>query len=142
MHNVKIVCPINQFKYFIHSNRFNTFIKNKGVMSYYKIDNFEQYFKHYNKSIREPRKFWGKIAEENFTWYQQWDKVVDFDMENADIKWFTEAKVNIVKNCIDRHLAKREKKQRLFLNRIIQTNLHCTSLTMNSMNVLEKWPMC
>jgi acetyl-CoA synthetase len=110
LHNVKIVCPINQFKYFIHSNRFNTFIKNKGVMSYYKIDNFEQYFKHYNKSIREPRKFWGKIAEENFTWYQQWDKVVDFDMENADIKWFTEAKVNIVKNCIDRHLAKRGEK--------------------------------
>jgi acetyl-CoA synthetase len=79
-------------------------------MSYYKIDNFEQYFKHYNKSIREPRKFWGKIAEENFTWYQQWDKVVDFDMDNADIKWFTEAKVNIVKNCIDRHLAKRGEK--------------------------------
>jgi acetyl-CoA synthetase len=79
-------------------------------MSYYKIDNFEQYFKHYNKSIREPRKFWGKIAEENFTWYQQWDKVVEFNMENADIKWFTEAKVNIVKNCIDRHLAKRGEK--------------------------------
>jgi acetyl-CoA synthetase len=79
-------------------------------MSYYKIDNFEQYFKHYNKSIREPRKFWGKIAEENFTWYQQWDKVVDFDMAEADIKWFTEAKVNIVKNCIDRHLAKRGEK--------------------------------
>ena len=76
-------------------------------MSYYKIDNLEQYFKHYNKSIREPRKFWGKIAEENFTWYQQWEKVVDFDMAEADIKWFTEAKVNIVKNCIDRHLAKR-----------------------------------
>jgi acetyl-CoA synthetase len=76
-------------------------------MSYYKIDNFEQYFKHYNKSIREPRKFWGKIAEENFTWYQQWDKVVDFNMDDADIKWFVEAKVNIVKNCIDRHLAKR-----------------------------------
>jgi acetyl-CoA synthetase len=34
-------------------------------MSYYKIDNLEQYFKHYNKSVREPRKFWGKIAEEN-----------------------------------------------------------------------------
>lgn len=76
-------------------------------MSYYKIDNLEQYFKHYNKSIREPRKFWGKIAEENFTWYQQWDKVIDFDMAEAEIKWFTEAKVNIVKNCIDRHLAKK-----------------------------------
>ena len=76
-------------------------------MSYYKIDNLEQYFKHYNKSIREPRKFWGKIAEENFTWYQQWDKVVEFNMADAEIKWFTEAKVNIVKNCIDRHLARR-----------------------------------
>ncbi len=128
MHNVKIVYPINQFKYFIHSNRFNTFIKNKGVMSYYKIDNFEQYFKHYNKSIREPRKFWGKIAEENFTWYQQWDKVVDFDMENADIKWFTEAKVNIVKNCIDRHLAKRGEKTAIIFepNNPDESALHIT----------------
>ena len=76
-------------------------------MSYYKIENLEQYFKHYNKSVREPRKFWGKIAEENFTWYQQWDRVVDFNMAEAEIKWFTEAKVNITKNCIDRHLNKR-----------------------------------
>jgi acetyl-CoA synthetase len=76
-------------------------------MSYYTIQNFEQYFKHYNKSVREPRKFWGKIAEENFTWYQQWDKVVEFDMAEAEIKWFTEAKVNMAKNCIDRHLNKR-----------------------------------
>lgn len=79
-------------------------------MSYYKIDSLEQYFKHYNKSIREPRKFWGKIAEENFTWYQQWDKVVDFDMAEADIKWFSGAKLNIVKNAIDRHLNKRGEK--------------------------------
>ncbi|MFV8369045.1 acetate--CoA ligase [Flavobacterium sp. LB2R40] len=76
-------------------------------MSYYKINNLEEYFKHYKKSIREPRKFWDKIASENFTWYQQWDKVVDFNMGDAEIKWFTNAKVNIVKNCIDRHLAKK-----------------------------------
>jgi acetyl-CoA synthetase len=79
-------------------------------MSYYKIQNLEQYFKLYNKSIREPRKFWGKIADENFTWYQRWDKVIDFNMAEADIKWFTNAKVNIVKNCIDRHLARRGNK--------------------------------
>ncbi|GGA73271.1 acetyl-coenzyme A synthetase [Flavobacterium palustre] len=79
-------------------------------MSYYKIDNLEQYFKHYNKSIREPRKFWGKIAEENFTWYQPWDKVVEFNMAEADVQWFSGAKVNIAKNCIDRHLNKRGEK--------------------------------
>ena len=76
-------------------------------MSYYKIDNLEQYFKHYNKSIREPRKFWGKVASENFTWYQEWEKVIEFDMAEAKIEWFVGAKVNIVKNCIDRHLARK-----------------------------------
>ncbi|HWR93866.1 MAG TPA: acetate--CoA ligase [Flavobacterium sp.] len=76
-------------------------------MSYYKINNLEQYFKHYKKSIREPRKFWGKIADENFSWYQKWDKVFEFNFQEAQFKWFLEAKVNITKNCIDRHLARR-----------------------------------
>jgi acetyl-CoA synthetase len=76
-------------------------------MSRYKINNLEEYFKEYKKSVREPRKFWDKIASENFTWYQEWDKVVDFNMAEAEIKWFVDAKVNITKNCIDRHLAKK-----------------------------------
>ena len=76
-------------------------------MSYYKIKDLENYFKMYKKSVREPRKFWDRIADENFTWYQKWDKVFDFDMEKAEFKWFLNAKVNITKNCIDRHLNKR-----------------------------------
>ena len=47
-----------------------------------------------------------KIADENFTWYQRWDSVLEYDMAEADVQWFKGAKVNIVKNCIDRHLAK------------------------------------
>jgi acetyl-CoA synthetase len=76
-------------------------------MSYYKINNLEHYFKMYNKSVREPRKFWDKIADENFTWYQKWDKVFEMNFQEAKFKWFLEAKVNITKNCIDRHLARR-----------------------------------
>ena len=79
-------------------------------MSYYKIENLENYFKMYNKSVREPRKFWDKIADENFTWYQRWDKVFEFDMQQANFKWFVNAKLNITKNCIDRHLARRADK--------------------------------
>jgi acetyl-CoA synthetase len=75
-------------------------------MSYFKINTLEEYFKHYKKSIREPKKFWDKVASENFVWYQEWDKVIDFNMAEAKIKWFVNAKVNITKNCIDRHLAK------------------------------------
>jgi acetyl-CoA synthetase len=76
-------------------------------MSRYKINTLEEYFKEYKKSVREPKKFWDRIASENFTWYQQWEKVVDFNMAEAEIKWFVDAKVNITKNCIDRHLAKK-----------------------------------
>lgn len=79
-------------------------------MNYYKIENLEQYFKMYNKSVREPRKFWERIADENFTWYQRWDKVLEYDMSKAEIQWFQNAKLNITKNCIDRHLNKRGNK--------------------------------
>lgn len=79
-------------------------------MSYYNVENLEQYFKMYNKSVREPRKFWDRIADENFTWYQRWDKVLEYDMSKADINWFVNGKLNITKNCIDRHLNKRGNK--------------------------------
>jgi acetyl-CoA synthetase len=73
-------------------------------MSHFKIKNLEDYFKTYRKSIKNPKKFWAKIADENFTWYQKWDKVFDFDFSEAKFEWFSGAKVNITKNCIDRHL--------------------------------------
>lgn len=76
-------------------------------MSYYAIKDLENYFKMYKKSVREPKKFWDKVADENFVWYQKWDKVFEFDMQEAQFKWFVDAKVNITKNCIDRHLARR-----------------------------------
>ncbi len=78
---------------------------NKTDMNNYSINSLEQYFKIYRKSIRKPKKFWGEIAENNFTWYQKWDKVVEFDMQKAEFEWYKNAKLNITKNCIDRHLA-------------------------------------
>ncbi len=71
------------------------------------IYDLPDYFKQYKKSIKNPKKFWDKVADEEFVWYQRWTKVVDFDMEKAKIKWFKNAKLNITKNCIDRHLAER-----------------------------------
>ncbi len=74
-------------------------------MSSYSIKSLEHYFKVYRQSVRKPKKFWNKIAENNFTWYRKWDEVVEFDMEKAEFTWFKNAKLNITKNCIDRHLA-------------------------------------
>lgn len=79
-------------------------------MENYSIKDLPDYFKQYKRSIKNPKKFWDQIADENFVWYQRWTKVVDFDMEEAKIKWFKNAKLNITKNCLDRHLAERGEK--------------------------------
>ena len=76
-------------------------------MRNYHIQNLQDYFKEYKKSIKNPKKFWDKIADENFVWYQRWSKVVDYNMEEANIKWFKNAKLNITKNSLDRHLSVR-----------------------------------
>ena len=79
-------------------------------MENYSIKDLPDYFKQYKRSIKNPKKFWDQIADENFVWYQRWTKVVDFDMEEAKIKWFKNAKLNITKNSLDRHLAERGEK--------------------------------
>lgn len=96
-------------------------------MGYYSIDNLEDYFKMYKKSVREPKKFWSKIGE-NFLWYQYWDNVLEYDMQQANVKWFAGGKVNIVKNCIDRHLAKRGDKTAIIFepNNPDEESLHIT----------------
>lgn len=79
-------------------------------MKNYVIESLPDYFKQYKKSIKNPKKFWDKIADENFVWYQRWEKVLNYDMHEAKIEWFLNAKLNITKNCIDRHLAQRGNK--------------------------------
>ena len=79
-------------------------------MSSYHIKNLEEYFKVYRKSIREPELFWEEIAEEHFSWYKKWNKVLDWDFKKPEVKWFEGAKLNITENCIDRHLRTRGNK--------------------------------
>lgn len=74
-------------------------------MDNYNIQNLEHYFKAYRKSVKNPSKFWGKIASQHFLWRKQWDKVLDFDFSTARFEWFKGAELNISENCIDRHLA-------------------------------------
>lgn len=86
---------------------FNIQISKKRDMRNYLIEDLPHYFEDYKKSIKNPKKFWDKIADENFVWYQRWSKVVKYDMNEAKIAWFKNAKLNITKNCLDRHLSVR-----------------------------------
>ena len=79
-------------------------------MDNYVINNLPDYFKQYERSVKDPKKFWGNIAEDNFVWEQKWSKVVNYDIDEARIEWFRDAKLNITENCIDRHLKYRARK--------------------------------
>jgi len=47
--------------------------------------------------------FWGKVAD-RLHWVKKWDKVVEYDFVNANIKWFEGGKLNVSYNCLDRHV--------------------------------------
>jgi acetyl-CoA synthetase len=57
----------------------------------------------YKKSIENPESFWENIAG-NFSWRQKWDKVLDWNFTEPNVKWFINGKLNITENCLDRHL--------------------------------------
>ncbi len=76
-------------------------------MSYsYQITSLAQYHEAYKKSIENPDQFWGEIAEQ-FTWRKKWNKVLDWNFTEPNIKWFEGGTLNITENCIDRHLVER-----------------------------------
>jgi acetyl-CoA synthetase len=75
----------------------------------YRIKSFEEYQETYRKSVEQPEEFWAGIAE-TFTWRKKWDKVLDWNFEEPNVKWFVNGKLNITENCLDRHLEKRGNK--------------------------------
>ena len=75
-------------------------------MSYpYQIKTMESYKQDYKQSLEKPEEFWVNIAE-TFTWKKKWDKVLEWNFKEPDIKWFKGGKLNITENCLDRHLEK------------------------------------
>ncbi len=71
-----------------------------------RISNSADYEKLYRKSVESPEAFWSEIASE-FTWRKKWDRVLEWDFNKPEVKWFIGGKLNITENCIDRHLATR-----------------------------------
>ena len=71
-----------------------------------RMRNLEDYKKSYEESIADPEKFWAEKAD-YFIWRKKWDKVLEWNFEEPNIKWFINGKLNITENCLDRHLQER-----------------------------------
>ncbi|OGW11940.1 MAG: acetate--CoA ligase [Nitrospinae bacterium RIFCSPLOWO2_12_39_16] len=68
------------------------------------IKSIEEYEEIYKRSIDDPEGFWSEMAEKHITWFKKWDKVLEWNFEKPDIKWFIGGKLNVSYNCLDRFL--------------------------------------
>jgi len=81
-----------------------TFPPSKEFSAKAHIKSMAEYEKLYKKSVEDPEGFWGEMAEKNLTWYRKWDKVLEYNFEKPEIKWFKGGKLNVSFNCLDRHI--------------------------------------
>ncbi len=63
----------------------------------------DDYYEMYKRSIDDPDGFWTEQAE-NFTWFQRWDKIREFDFHEGNIKFYLNGRTNMTYNCLDRQL--------------------------------------
>ena len=81
-----------------------TFPPSKEFSKRAHIKSMKEYEQIYRKSVDDPEKFWGEMAEKNLTWFKKWDKVLEYDFYKPQIKWFSGGKLNVSVNCLDRFI--------------------------------------
>ncbi|CAD6444394.1 1534bea8-ab5d-473f-b5c7-0518bfeeecc8 [Sclerotinia trifoliorum] len=70
------------------------------------ISGLDEYKKLYDESIKEPNKFWGRMARELLTWQKDFETVHSGSFAGGDNAWFLEGQLNASYNCVDRHAIK------------------------------------
>jgi acetyl-CoA synthetase len=71
-----------------------------------------QYEQIYKYSLEDPDGFWSERAKELITWFKYWDRTCYWDFEKPEIKFYEGGKLNAAFNCLDRHLANPEVKNK------------------------------
>ena len=65
------------------------------------------YQKWYQESLEHPERFWQARADETLDWLEIWRTTQEGEFSTAGSIWFTEGKLNVADNCLDRHLETR-----------------------------------
>ena len=68
-----------------------------------KIENLSDYFQEYQKSIANPEDFWSKEAN-NFYWRKKWDRTLEWNFKEPNIKWFLNGKLNLTESIFEKNL--------------------------------------
>ena len=77
-------------------------VNNANIMAYMKSKGFDDYEKFYQWSLANRDEYWDDLAKE-LHWFEPWQKT--FEWTNKPFfKWYVGGKMNIVYNCLDRHM--------------------------------------
>ncbi len=80
------------------------FQPNPAFAQHARIGSMEAYHSLMNKAKDDYEGFWAEYADEKIEWLSPYNKVLD--ESNAPFyQWFTDGKLNVSNQCIDRHLA-------------------------------------
>lgn len=63
---------------------------------------FSRYEKAFQQSLQDPQAYW-KTQAQDISWFKQPTNILD-DSKSPFIRWFTDGKINITHNLLDRHL--------------------------------------
>ncbi len=66
-------------------------------------NDFEQYQTLRKKAQRESNSYWESVAK-RIDWFENWTSINNTDFSRAHIEWFSNGKLNVSYNCIDRHI--------------------------------------
>ena len=73
-----------------------SFVRQSGFSS------LAKYKSMHRESVQHPKKFWGRLAKEELTWFTEPKKVLEW--KEPFSQWFGGGKLNVSVNCLDRHL--------------------------------------
>lgn len=99
----------------------------------FQITTQDEYNQVYAKSVEKPEEFWAEIAD-HYHWKRKWDKILEWNFTEPNVKWFIGGKLNITENCLDRHLEQRGNKTALVWepNDTKESSLHFTYRELHS----------
>ena len=66
-------------------------------------NNLEHYQSLRKKAKIESNSFWESVAQ-RIDWFDNWTNVNNSDFSKAHVEWFSNGKLNVFYNCIDRHI--------------------------------------
>ena len=99
----------------------------------FQITSVEEYKEVYAKSVEKPEEFWAEIAD-HYHWKRKWEKTLEWNFTEPNVKWFIGGKLNITENCLDRHIEQRGNKIALVWepNDTKESSLHFTYRELHS----------